>query len=242
VFNILKNEPRPLREVQGEIAKDANAGKVKLAEPWESLRVLIMPKSSEEERLMRGRGAELYSKYREDENYKRALFYAALRLEEAFGVYRTALREYAKGLKEVVQRVVVGEEPFERVMYVADLGRLTQLAEEEEKAFENALRVLRERLNEYAVRHGLRDLLNVEGGWRGGWRRRRRWSSPEFSGVNFGVKALAALSPIGSMRWAEGSSVRRLGIGLRWAGLPGSSTMRRVRRTKRPRRLGWRGP
>jgi hypothetical protein len=50
------------------MAKAANVGRVKLAEPWESLRVLIMPKPSEERRLMRGGGAGLYSKYREDEN------------------------------------------------------------------------------------------------------------------------------------------------------------------------------
>jgi hypothetical protein len=54
---------------------------VKLAEPWESLRVLIMPKRSEEDRLMSGRGAKLYSKYLKDENYRRALFYATLALE-----------------------------------------------------------------------------------------------------------------------------------------------------------------
>ncbi len=49
-------------------------------------------------------------------------------------------------------------------MYVADLGRLRQLAEKEEAAFENALRVLRKRPNEYAVKYGLGDLLNVEEG------------------------------------------------------------------------------
>jgi hypothetical protein len=42
-FNILKNEPDPYEKFK-KIAKDANDGKVKLAEPWESLRVLIMPK------------------------------------------------------------------------------------------------------------------------------------------------------------------------------------------------------
>ena len=97
VFNILKNAPDPYKKFK-EMARDANAGRVKLAEPWESLRVLIMPKKSEEERLMRGGGAELYSKYLKDENFRRALFYAALALEEAFGVYRTALRKYARGL------------------------------------------------------------------------------------------------------------------------------------------------
>jgi hypothetical protein len=38
---------------------------------------------------------------------------------------------------------------------VADLGQIKQLAEKEETAFENALRVLRERLNECAVKYGL---------------------------------------------------------------------------------------
>jgi hypothetical protein len=37
-----------------EIAKAANAGRVKLAEPWESLRALIMPTPSEERRHMKG--------------------------------------------------------------------------------------------------------------------------------------------------------------------------------------------
>jgi hypothetical protein len=73
------------------------------------------------------------------------------KLEETFGIYRKDVEEREKA----VQRVKVWEEPFERVMYVANLGRLAQLAEEEENAFGDALRVLRERLNEYAVRHGL---------------------------------------------------------------------------------------
>jgi hypothetical protein len=85
----------------------------------------------------------LYSKYRKDENYRRALFYAVLALEEAFGVYRPVLRKVAEGLREAVQRVEVGEEPFRRVMYMLDLGRLAQLAEKEEAAFEEALSALR---------------------------------------------------------------------------------------------------
>ncbi len=39
----------------------------------------------------------------------------------------------------------MGEEPFKRVAYLPDLGQLKQLAEEESEAFEDALRVLRER-------------------------------------------------------------------------------------------------
>jgi tetratricopeptide (TPR) repeat protein len=173
VFNILKNDPDPYERFK-EIAREANRGKVKLAEPWESLRVLIMPKLSEERRLMAGRGAELYSKYRKDENYKRALFYAALALEEAFGVYRKGVEEREK----VVQRVEVGVEPFKRVAYVADLKQIKQLAKEESKAFEEALSTLRRNLNEYAVRHGLGDLLNVVEGKARGWRRRKKQSSP----------------------------------------------------------------
>jgi hypothetical protein len=192
VFNMLMKASDPYEEFK-EIAKAANAGRVKLAEPWESLRVLIMPKKSEEERLMRGGGAELYSKYLKDENYKRALFYAALALEEAFGVYRSALGEYAEGLKKAVRREEVGEGLFKREVYVADLGQIKQLAEEEGKAFENALSALRERLNEYAVKYGLRDLLDVE---EEAARRLAEATAPElsrFSGVNFGVKAYAAL-------------------------------------------------
>jgi len=139
VFNILRNDPDPYEKFK-KIASGANAGRVKLAEPWESLRMLILPKKSEEKRLMWGWGAELYSHYLKDENYKRALFYAAFALEEAFGVYKSALKEVAVGLREAVQRVEVGEGPFKRVRYMPDLGRLAQLAEEEGKAFENALR------------------------------------------------------------------------------------------------------
>ncbi len=65
-----------------------------------------------------------------------------------------ALREVAEGLREAVKKVEVGEEPFKQDMYVADLGRLRQPAEKEEAAFENALKILRKRLNEYAVKYG----------------------------------------------------------------------------------------
>ena len=189
VFNILENDPDPYKKFK-EIASDANAGRVKLAEPWESLRVLIMPKKSEEEKLMSGRGAGLYSKYLKDENYRRALFYATLALEEVFGVYRTALRKYAEGLRETVQ---MGEEPFKRDMYVAYLEKIKQLTEEESKAFENALSTLSERLNEYAVRHGLRNLLGVNEDVARRLAEAKQPELSEFSDVNFGVKALAAL-------------------------------------------------
>jgi hypothetical protein len=187
VFNILRSAPDPYEKFR-EVAKAANAGRIKLAEPWESLRVLIMPKKSEEERLMMSKA------YRElDERKKKALFYAALALEEAFGVYRSALREYMEVHKKVMQRVEVGEEPFKRVVYVADLGQIKQLAEKEETAFEKALSALRERLNEYAVEYGLRDLLDVNESKARELSNAEQKELSEFGGVSFGVKALAAL-------------------------------------------------
>jgi CHASE3 domain sensor protein len=202
VFNMLKNESDPYEKFK-EVAKAANAGKVKLAEPWESLRVLIMPKKSEEERLMWGGGAKLYSKYRKDEKYKRALFYATLALEEAFGVYRSALRKLEEAFdvhrkdvekhEKVVQRMDVGEEPFKQVVYVADLGRLRWLAKEEEEAFENALSTLRRKLNEYAVRYDLEDLLNVEESVARKLVEAKEPELSEFKDVSFGTKAFAAL-------------------------------------------------
>ncbi len=187
VFNMLK-APDPYEKFK-KIAREANAGRVKLAEPWESLRMLIMPRSSEKKRLMVGGGAELYSKYRKDENYRRALFYATLALEEAFGVYRKDVEEREK----VVQRVVVGEEPFKKVVYVADLKQIKQLTEKEEAAFENALKILRTRLIEYAVKYGLRGLLGVKEDVA---RRLAEAEAPElseFNDVSFGVKAYAVL-------------------------------------------------
>jgi tetratricopeptide (TPR) repeat protein len=214
-FKVLGEAPDPYERFK-EIAKAANAGRVKLAEPWESLRLLIMPRPSEERRLMRGRGAELYSKYREDENYRRALFYATLALEEAFGVYKSALREYVEVLGKAVEKRELGEGPFKRVAYVADLGRLAQLAEKEETAFEEALKILRERLNEYAVKYGLGDLLNVEEGVARELAEAKEPELSEFSGVNFGTKAYAALianreyalgrkSPYGAAAWGGGA-------------------------------------
>jgi hypothetical protein len=191
-LRILREAPDPYERFK-EVAKAANAGRVKLAEPWESLRVLITPKPSEEEKLMHGGGAELYSKYREDENYKRALFYAALALEEAFGVYRLVLREVAEGLREAVQRVEVGEGPFKQVVYVADLKQIKQLAEDEEAAFKNALSTLRVRLNEYAVEYGLGDLLDVKEDVARRLAEAKHPELSEFNDVNFGTKAYAAL-------------------------------------------------
>jgi hypothetical protein len=187
VFNISREVSDPYEKFK-DMAKDANAGGVKLAEPWESLRVLIMPKPSEEKRLMKGK---VYSEL--DEAKKKALFYAVLALEETFSVYRTALGKYAEGLREVVQRVEVGEGPIKKVVYVADLGQIKQLAEEEGKAFGGALSALRKGLNEYAVKYGLKDLLNVEEGVARELAEAKRAELSEFNDVNFGVKAYAAL-------------------------------------------------
>jgi hypothetical protein len=187
VFNILKNAPDPYEKFK-EMARDANAGKTKLPQPWESLRVLIIPKPSGESRLMKGK---TYSEL--DEGKKKSLFYAFLALEEAFGVYRSALREVVEGLREAVKKREVGEEPFGRVMYMADFGLLTQLAEKEDKAFEKVLEILREKLNEYAVKYNLRDHLNVEEGKARGLAEAETAKLSRYSGVSFGVKALAAL-------------------------------------------------
>jgi hypothetical protein len=192
VFNTLENDPDPYEKFK-KIVKAANVGRVKLAEPWESSRMLIAPRPSEKGRLMRGRGAEQYSKYLEDENYKRALFYAVLALEEAFGVYRPVLGEVAEGLREAVKRVEVGKEPFKKVRYMADLCLLKQLAEKEEAAFEKALTTLRERLNEYAVGHDLRVLLGVNEDVARRLAEAEHREFPIFKDISFGEKALAAL-------------------------------------------------
>ncbi len=175
VFKMLKEAPDPYERFK-EIAKAANAGRVKLAEPWESLRLLI------------GKA------HRElDEGKKKALFYAVLALEEAFGVYRSALKDVAGEREKAVERREVGEGSFKKVVYAADLGRLRQLAEKEEAAFENALKILRERLNEYAVKYGLRDLLDVKDDVARRLAEAVETQLPKFKDVSFGVKALAAL-------------------------------------------------
>jgi membrane-associated protease RseP (regulator of RpoE activity) len=89
----------------------------------------------------------------------------------------------------VQRREEVGEEPFKRAVYAADLGRLA----EGEEAFGDALRALRERLNEYAVKHDLGDLLNVEENAARGLAEARQPELSEFGDASFGVKALAAL-------------------------------------------------
>jgi hypothetical protein len=187
VFKILREAPDPYERFK-DIAKAAIDKNEKLAEPWESLRVLIMPKRSEEKRLMMGKA---YGKL--DERKKKALFYAALALEEAFGIYRSALKDVAGEREKAVEKREMGEGPFKKAVYMLDVGRLTQLAEEESKAFEDALRVLRERLNEYAVKHSLRDLLDVNESKARELSNAERKELSEFNDVNFGVKSLAAL-------------------------------------------------
>jgi len=49
-FKVLREAPDPYERFR-DIAKAANAGGIGLAEPWESLRVLILPKPSEEKSL-----------------------------------------------------------------------------------------------------------------------------------------------------------------------------------------------
>jgi Arc/MetJ family transcription regulator len=186
-FRLLKGAPDPYKKFL-EMAREANAGRIGLAEPWESLRRLIAPKPSEERRLVSGKAyGEL------DERGKRALFYAALALEEALGIYRSALGEVAAGLEEAVQKREVGEPPLKRAVYAADLEQIKQLAEEEEEAFEKALRVLRERLNEYAVKYRLGDLLDVKENTARELAEADYRELSEFGDANFGVKAYAAL-------------------------------------------------
>jgi hypothetical protein len=68
--------------------------------------------------------------------------FSVVRGGDLSNVYRTALRKYAEERVKAVERVEVGEEPFRGVVHAADLGRLTQLAEEVGKAFEKALDIL----------------------------------------------------------------------------------------------------
>ena len=98
-----------------------------------------------------------------------------------------------EGLREVVEKREVGEGPFKRVVHMADLGRLAQLAEKEEAAFESALSALRERLNEYAVKYSVRDLLDVDEDVARRLAEAEHRELPIFKDISFSVKALAAL-------------------------------------------------
>jgi hypothetical protein len=212
-FKILREAPDPYERFR-EVAKAANAGKVKLAEPWESLRMFIAPKPSEERRLMRNKA------YRElNEERKKALFYATLALEEALGLY-VARRGR---LEEVVRREEVDEGPFKRVVYVADLEKTKQLAEEVGEAFDDALKIVRKRLNEYAVKYGLGSLLNVEESAARGLAVAKAPELSKYSDASLGTKVYAALIAyreyalgrrsafgIAARHWLEGGKSARL--------------------------------
>jgi hypothetical protein len=103
------------------------------------------------------------------------------------------LGEYAEGLKKAVRGEVVGKGPSKKVVYVADLKQIKQLAEDEEVAFKNALSTLRKRLNEYAEKHGLRDLLDVKEDVARRLAEAEHREFPIFKDISFGEKALAAL-------------------------------------------------
>jgi len=193
VFNILKNDPDPYEKFR-EIAREANAGEIKLAEPWDSLRVLIMPRPSEERRLVSGRGAEQYSKYLKDENYKRALFYAVIALEEVFRPYRQVVEGLMKEMRNVLKVEKVSTVFGELEKYVVDVVRLRDLMREEEETFQKVLKTLKKRLLEYATKHPeLRELLKIDE------LRARELveaginSLSEYSDASFGMKAYAAL-------------------------------------------------
>jgi hypothetical protein len=85
------------------------------------------------------------------------------------------------------------------------------------------LKILRERLNEYAVKYGLRDLLDVNEDVVRRLAEAKQPELSEFSGVNFGVKALAALMAyreyvlgrrgafgVAAWHWLEGGGSARL--------------------------------
>jgi hypothetical protein len=150
VFKVLREAPDPYEKFR-EIAKAANAGKGKLPQPWESLRELIMPKKSEEKRLMSGWGAEQYSKYLKDEKYKRALFYAVLALEEVFRPYRQVVEGLMKEMRNVLKVEKVSTVFGELEKYVVDVVRLRDLMREEEETFQKVLKTLKKRLLEYAT-------------------------------------------------------------------------------------------
>ncbi len=73
---------------------------------------------------------------------------------------------------------------------MADLGRLRQLAEKEEATFEDVSKILRERLNEYAHKYGLRDLLDVNEGKARGLAEAKAPELSDYNDVNFGVNRL----------------------------------------------------
>ena len=103
------------------------------------------------------------------------------------------MREYAEERGKAVEKREGGEGPFKRIVYVANLRQLKQLAEEEEEAYGDALKILRERLNEYAVKYGLRDLLDVNEDTARRLAEAEKAELYKLNDVSFGVKAYAAL-------------------------------------------------
>jgi hypothetical protein len=192
VFKMLK-APDPYEKFK-EIAEAAIAKNEKLAEPWESLRVLIMPKKSEEKRLMRGRGAEQYSKYLKDEKYKRALFYAVLALEEVFRPYRQVVEGLMKEMRNVLKVEKVSTVFGERTAYTVDVVRLRDLVREEEETFQKALKRLRTMLLEYSARYPeLRELPKIDELRARELAEANAKTFTEYGDVSFGVKVYAAL-------------------------------------------------
>ena len=172
-FKMLKEASDPYEKFL-EIVREAGAGGVKLAEPWESLRVLI------DERGL-------------DEKRKKALFYATLALEEVFRTCGQLVEGVMKEVRDVLKVERVSTVFGELEKYVVDVVRLRDLVREEE-AFQKALETLKKRLLEYATKHPeLRELLKVdelrarelvEAGYN---------SLSEYSDASFGIKAYAAL-------------------------------------------------
>jgi hypothetical protein len=192
VIKMLK-APDPYEKFK-EIAEVAIAKNEKLAEPWESLRVLIMPKKSEEKRLMRGRDAEQYSKYLKDEKYKRALFYAVLALEEVFRPYRQVVEGLMKEMRNVLKVEKVSTVFGERTAYTVDVVRLRDLVREEEETFQKALKTLRTMLLEYSARYPeLRELLKIDELRARELAEANAKTFTEYGDVSFGVKVYAAL-------------------------------------------------
>ncbi len=126
-FKMLKEASDPYEKFL-EIVREAGAGGVKLAEPWESLRVLI------DERGL-------------DEKRKKALFYATLALEEVFRTCGQLVEGVMKEVRDVLKVERVSTVFGELEKYVVDVVRLKELMREEE-AFQKALETLKKRLLE----------------------------------------------------------------------------------------------
>ena len=155
---------------------------------------IIMKAKGRKERELRAEGGVgLYGRYAADERMKRTLFYATLALEEAFNIYESTSKRVTTELKRAVWKEEVDVSLLKRARYVVDLVALRRLAEEEERAFEDALRILRKRLNEYIVKYDLRSFLNVDEDIARRLADAKATEFSKFNNTNFGVKAYAAL-------------------------------------------------